>query len=339
LNRQEVLEKMEPILNTQVRVMDHNPRTKVVVTPDEVVLRPGGGQHHLEMTTAGVQGMANFIGLPWNLAAKLRPETFGTVATELLGRTNRYALMLKDGAITGMAKPTEYRGLNPARVLTAVEGGIRGLEYHRVLILGNFVVSLELIGEQREPVARGDLIQAGANVMFSPIGTVDPVVQSYALRLTCTNGATHNTVLREFHYGGGGGEGDDVWQWFRTSARDAYNSLNRIVERYRVMMNEQIPADQRALMLEAMLREAKITGPDANAIRALAIENPPQNSYDMMNLMTNASSHLLEDPRRVRRAQAAVQSYTSETEHARLCPVCHTRRGGHAATPVTPSTN
>lgn len=328
MNRTEVLEKMEPILNTQVRVMEHNPRTRVVVTPDEVVLRPGGGQRHLEMTTAGVQSLANFIGLPTNLAAKLRPETFGAVATELLGRNNRYALMLKDGAITSVAKPTEYRSLNPTRVLSAVEGGIRGIEYHRVLLLDNFVVSLELIGERREPVVAGDLIQAGANVMFSPIGTVDPLVQSYALRLTCTNGATHRTVLREFHYGGGGGggEGDDIWQWFRRSAQEAYNSLNRIVEQYRRMMDEQIPADQRAMVLEAMLREAKITGTDANAIRALAIEEPPQNSYEMMNLMTRASSHLLEDPRRVRRAQAAVQSYTSETEHARVCPVCHARR-------------
>jgi len=327
MNRTEVLERMEPILNTQVRTMEHNPRTRVIVTPDMVTLRPGGGQHHLEMTTGGVQSLATFVGLPFNLAAKLRPETFGTVATELLGRKNRYSLMIKEGAVTAVAKPTEFHSLNPTRVLTAIEGGIKGIEYHRLLILDNFVASLELIGERREPVVRGDLIQAGAQVTFSPIGTVDPIVQSYALRLVCTNGATSNTILREFHYsGGGGGEGDDIWQWFRSSARDAYNSLSRIVERYRRMMDEQIPADQRAMMLEAMLREAKITGEDANAIRALAIENPPQTSYDLMNLLTNATSHLIEDPRRVRRAQNTVASYTSETEHARVCPVCHSRR-------------
>ena len=325
MNRTEVLERMEPILGTQVRTMEHNPKTRVVVTPDMVTLRPGGGQHHLEMTTKGVQSLANFVGLPWNLAAKLRPETFGTVATELLGRQHRYSVMIKDSAITAVAKPREFHSLNPARVLTAIEGGIKGIEYHRLLLLDNFVVCLELIGERREPVVSGDLIQAGAHVSFSPIVTVDPIVQSYALRLTCTNGATHNTVLREFHYGGGG-EGDDIWQWFRRSSREAYNSLIRIVERYRRMMDEQIPADQRAMMLEAMLREAKISGDEANAIRAMAIENPPETSYDMMNLLTNATSHLLEDPRRVRRAQETVASYTSETEHARVCPVCHARR-------------
>ena len=326
MNRVEVLERMEPILNTQVRTMEHNPRTRVVVTPDMVTLRPGSGQHHLEMTKGGVQSMANFVGLPWNLAAKLHPNTFGAVATELLARKQRYALMIKEGAVTAMGKPTEYRSLSPARVLSAIEGGIKGIEYHRVLILENFVVCLELIGERREPVVRGDLIQAGAQVSFSPIGTVDPIVQSYALRLVCTNGMTSNTILREFHYGGDGGEGDDIWQWFRRSSKEAYDSLDRIVARYRQMADEQIPADQRAMMLEAMLRDAKITGSDANAIRAMAIENPPQTSYDMMNLLSNATSHLLEDAMRVRRAQNTVASFTSEEEHARLCPVCHTRR-------------
>ncbi len=327
MNREEVLERMEPILNTQVRTMEHRAQTRVLVTPNMVTFRPGGGQHHMEMTTGGVQSLANFIGLPWNLAAQLRPETFGNVATELLGRKNRYALVTKDNAITAVAKPQEYNTLNPERVLRSVESGIRGIEFHRVLILDNFVVSLEVIGERRQAVARGDLIQAGAQITFSPMGTVDPMIQSYALRLACTNGVTSNTILREFHFGGGGGgEGDDVWQWFRHSARDAYNALDRIVSRYQQMIAEHIDPSQRAMILEAMLREARIIGEDANAVRALAIENPPQTSYDVMNLITQATSHIIEDPRRVHRAQLAVASYTSAQEHARVCPVCHARR-------------
>lgn len=328
MNKVEVLERMEPILGTQVRNIEHNSRTRVAVTPDMVTLRPGGGQRHLELTKEGVKSMAGFINLPWNLAARLRPETFGTVATELLGRKHRYSLMLKDGAVTAVAKPTELHSLNPARVLTAIEGGIKGVEYHRALILDNFVVSLEVVGERREPVERGDLIQAGARIAFSPLGTIDPIVQGYALRCVCTNGMTNNTVLREFQYGGGGGggEGDDVWHWFRKSSRAAYNSLTIMVARYREMRGEGIAADQRATMLEAMLREANISGEDAIAIRAMALENPPETSYDLMNLISNASSHLLEEPKQVRKAQDAVADYTSESEHARICPVCHAER-------------
>jgi len=330
LNRVEVLERMEPLTNTQVRTIDHNPRTRVVVTPDMVTFRPGGGQHHLQMTIPGVQSMTKFIGLPDSIAGKLQPETFGNVATELLNRKNRYALVTKDGEVTGVAKPQEYHTLNPERVLRSVEQGIRGIEFHRVLILENFVVSLEVVGERRQAVRSGDLIRAGANISFSPLGTVDPTIQSYALRLICTNGLTSNTILREFHYGGGsgggGGEGDDIWQWFRNSTREAYLALDRIVTQYRKMDKEQVPPDQRAMMLEALLREARISGSDANAIRALAIEEPPETSYDMMNLITQATSHIMEDPQRVRRAQLTVADFTSENEHARVCPVCHSRR-------------
>ena len=326
LDRIEVLERMEPILNTRVREVEHNPRTKVVVTPEMVTFRPGGGARTLEMTEAGVRSMANYVSLPWNVAGRLRPETFGAVSTELLGRKDRYSLVVKDGAVVSLAKPQEYHTVNPERALKAIESGMPNTEFHRLLLLENLVVSLEVVGERRQPVNRGDLIQAGANIAFSPMGTVEPLVQSYVLRLACTNGMTSNTVLREFHFSGGGGEGDNIWQWFRRSVRDAYGSLDRVVGRYRQMDGEHIAPEDRATMLEAILREARLTGRDADAIRALAIQSPPETSYDMMNLISYASSHIIEAPHQVRRAQLTVANYTHEDEHARVCPVCHSRR-------------
>ncbi len=328
MNRTEVLERLEPAMNLQVRPIEHRPQTRVLVAPEMTSFQPGGGAHHMEVTQPGLESMAKFVGLPWNLATNLRPETLGEVTTELLGQKHRYALVTKDGAVTGVAKAGEFHNLNAGRVLQSIEAGVRGAEFHRVLVLDNFVVSLEVIGEKREAVARGDLIQAGANITFSPLGTVNPTVQSYALRLACTNGQVSNTILREFRYGsgGGGGEGDDIWQWFRNSSRQAYNAIDRIVSRYREMLNENIAPGDRATMLEAMLREARITGETANAIRALAIENPPENSYQLMNLFTNATSHIIENPRQVRRAQLQLAQFTSDNEHSRVCPVCHSRR-------------
>lgn len=327
MNRTEVLEHMEPILNTQVREVEHNPRTRVLVTPEAVTFRPGGGQRLMEMTAGGVQSMANFVGLPQPLAAKLRPETFGNVATELLNSKNRYSLVVKDGAITNVVKKGVYRTVNPERVLRTIESAIPDVEFHRCLILDDLATSLEVIGDRRQPVRAGDLIQAGANITFSPLGTVNPLVQSYALRLVCTNGMTDNTILREFHYGGGGGgEGDDVWQWFRQSVRQAYGALDQIVNRYRQMIDEQVSPEHRAQVLTAMLREAKITGRDAEAVRAMAIENPPENRYDILNLITQASSHIIERPQAVRRAQLAAAGYAHEHTDGLECPLCHTRR-------------
>ncbi len=330
MNKVEVLEKMEPVLNTQVREITHNPRTRVVVTPDMITFRPGGGQRTLEMTETGVQSLANFIGLPWQLAAKLRPGTFGEVSSELLESKRQYSLVVKDQRVTAVVKRGHYHTINPERALKAIEDGVPGIEFHQVHILDDLVVSLDVVGEKREPVQRGDLIQAGANIAFSPMGTVNPSIRSFVLRLTCTNGATDNTILRDFTWGGdggsGGGEGDNIWQWFRRSTRDAYNALDIIVQRYREMMGEDIPQGDRAAMLEALLRQAKITGAAATAIRNLAIENPPTNSYEMMNLITWASTHLLQEPKQIARAREATAGYALEETHARICPVCHSRR-------------
>lgn len=326
MERTEVLECMEPVLNTQIRRVEHNPRTRVTVTPDMVTFRPGGGARSLEMTEDGVKSMAKFIGLPSTVAGHLRPVTFGTVCTELLGTKDRYSLVVKDGAVNAMVKSSDYHTVNPERALRAIEAGVPNIEFHRVLILEDNVVSLEVIGEKRQPVRAGDLMQAGAQITFSPIGTVDPMVQSFVLRLACTNGVTSNTVLREFHYGGGGGEGDDIWQWFRRSTHSAYNALDRIVARYRQLLDERVAPSDRAMMLEALLREAKIAGRDAEAVRAMALQEPPENAYDMMNLITFATSHVIERGPTVRQAQLAVANYTAEHQHARVCPVCHAVR-------------
>lgn len=323
MDREAVLEKLEPISKTVVRTMERNSRVKVTVTPEMVTLRPGGGQRIMEVTSDGVKSLANFCGLPWNLAARIQPDTFGTVATELLGQANRYALLVKGEAIVGVTKPAKYLGLDPTRVLRALEGGIKGLTYHRVLVLDDSTVSIEMVGERREPVVSGDLIQAGAQITFSPLGTIKPTVQGYALRCLCTNGMSSNIVLNTFSFSGGGDGGGDIWNWLKKSSRAAYGSINRIVVQYRKMMDEEVPPKQRALLLEALLKEARIVGNDAAAIRASAIENPPRTSYDLMNLVSNATSHLLEEPRGIRRAQEAVAAYSNSTEHSRTCPVCH----------------
>lgn len=327
MERTEVLERLQPIMTTQVRQIEHSPRTRVTVTPDMVTFRPGGGAHILEMTEDGVQSMAKYIGLPFNLAAKLNPGTFGAVSTELLGHKQRYALIIKDGVITAVTRRRDFHTINAERALQAVESAIPNVEFHRVLILPEMVASLEVVGDKRQPVRRGDLVQAGAQVTFSPMGNINPMVQSYVLRCDCTNGMNSNTILREFHFGGGGGgEGDNVWQWFRKSIRDAYNSLDTIVARYRQMIDEGITPENRAMVLEALLKAAKIKGKDAEAARALAIEAPPENRYDMLNIITRVTSHVIEEPERVRQAQLAAANYSHEHEDAMECPLCHVRR-------------
>jgi len=323
MNRTEVLEKLEPISRTSARPVEHSPRTRVVVEPGQVLIRPGSGGQLIPLADHGVKALTKFVGLPHKMTEELSPDLFGRVATELLSRKECYNLILDGEEVQSF---TEYRGvknLPVERVLTTIERAVPRCDYHRVSVLPNSVASLEIVGTQHQAVRRGDMVRAGARVQFSPISTVMPSVQSYVLRLVCTNGATSKTVLSQFT--GGGGEGDDIWQWFRQSVAAAYQSLGAVVERYQQMVRERIPADQRAAMLEGLLREAGISGKEAEAVRAHALEDPPRNTYEMVNLITWATSHIIEEPRERQRALVASASFTEATEHARTCPLCRTR--------------
>ena len=323
MNRVEVLEKLEPICHTQVRQVEHTPRTRVLVEPGQVVIRPNGGGRLIPLGEKGVTAMTNFVGLPRKVCQDLSPDLFGRVATELLGRKERYNLLLEGDEVQDFAEYRGVRNLPVERVLSTIERAVPGCDYQRVTTLPGSVATLEMAGTERQAVRRGDMVRAGAMVTFSPISTVMPEVQSYVVRLACTNGMTSNTVLA--HYAGGGGEGDDVWQWFRQSVQAAYNSLTEVVNRYREMSQDRIPAEHRAAMLEELIRRAGIIGKDAEAIRAQAIQVPPRNSYAIMNLITWATSHVVRSPERRQRALLASAIFMSESEHARRCPLCHSR--------------
>jgi len=325
MNRTEVLEKLEPICRTSARPVEHSARTRVVMEPGQVLIRPGNGGHLVPVTDKGVKALTKFVGVPQKVAEELSPDLFGRVATELLARKERYNLLLENDEVDDFVPYRGVKNLPVERVLTTIERAIPGCDFHRVSILDHSVASLEIVGTEQQAVRRGDLVRAGAMVQFSPINTVMPLIQSYVLRLVCTNGATGKTVLSSFT-GGGGGEGDDIWQWFRQSVEAAYRSLGAIVSRYQQMLQERIPPDQRATMLEALLKEAGISGRAAEAVRARALEEPPRNTYEMVNLITWASSHIIESPRDRHRALAASACFTSEGQHASICPLCQTRR-------------
>ncbi len=324
MNRTEVLERLEPISRTTVRPVEHSPRTMVVVEPCQVLMRPGSGGQLIPLADQGVKALTKFVGLPHKVAEELSPDLFGRVATELLSRRERYNLLLDNDEVHDFVPYRGVKNLPVERGLTTIERAVPRCDYHRVSVLPNSVASIEIVGTQQQAVRRGDMVRAGAMVQFSPISTVMPIVQSYVLRLICTNGATNKTVLSQFT--GGGGEGDDIWQWFRQSVAAAYQSLGAVVERYQQMIRERIPADQRAAMLEALLKEARITGKAAEAVRAHALEEPPRNTYEMVNLITWATSHIIEEPRERHRALAASAGFTSEGQHASICPLCQTRR-------------
>ena len=325
MKRVEVLERVGPLVEGEVRNIRESDGARVAAGADMVSLRPRRGARVVEMAPEGVKNMVSFAGLPLRLAQQLTHQTFSQLLSELMANTGKYSLIVKDDRVVNVIPYGAQTMVNPVRLLDTIEKTIPVQDYHRLTILEKQpVVSLEIVGEKTQPVVRGDLVRAGVKVDFSPMGIVTPVVQSYAIVLNCTNGATSNVVLAEFRGGrGGGGEGDDIWQWFHSSIKRAYNSFDQVVGQWKKLQSENIPPADRPRILAALLKKAQITGEIADAVMAMAVENPPRNAWDMHNLITYASSHLLTVPRQVDRTQRTAADFADEATHTRSCPLCH----------------
>lgn len=323
MNAEQVMEKIQPATQVSLRTIEHGPETRVIVSPDGVGLRPSRNARVIDMSPEGARALARFASIPTAMAQCISPDTFGRVATEMLAAKQHYNLVLKDTRVEHVIEGGGRAALNPHKVLDRIGRVFHGCDFNRALVLGNYAVALEVVGVTEKAVAVGDLVRAGALVQFSPIGSISPTVQSFVMRLQCTNGQTSNEVYHQFGYGG---EGDDPWQWFRESLRAAAGALGKIVQRWQQLRGEDIAPENRAQVLEAMLREMRASKEVVEAVRARAIEEPPRTAYDVMNLITWAGSHVAERPEEIMRAHRAVATFVSTDTHSRICPVCH--RGG-----------
>ena len=330
MDRAEVLEQMAPILSTTARAVDHGPGTRVLVADGgALALRTGSGARSRVLTDEGTAGLYRFLGLG-GLPAQLEPATRAKVATELLAARGRYTLLLKDDQVTDVAKAGEYRPLNPERVIDQVGRTIPEADFSRVLLLPHHTVQLEIVGAETGIVGVpgthervNDLVRAGVMLGFSPIGSIQPMIQSYVSRLVCTNGMVTTDVLRNFAFGG---EGDNVWQFFRQGISEAYGAMGRIVERWSQLAAEEVAPGDRAMILTALLKEAGFAKETVEAVRARALEEPPATMYDMLQLVTWGSSHVERDPVRVVRAQRAAGRFHAAETHDRMCPTCRRTR-------------
>lgn len=323
MNTTEVLEKIRPLAELKVHEVDHDRNTAVVIDGEKIRFKPGGKAHQVTVAPEGVTSLVNFVGIPKPMQEKLSPRLFGAVATELLAGKERYGFLAKGDEAVGFVSQKAYRNYPPNRVVSTIEKAIEEVDFNRVIMYPNHVVDLEVVGAREEAVQRGDLMRAGALVTFSPIGIVAPRVQSFVMRMVCTNGATSMDVLTDFH---AGGEGDDVWQWFRKSIKASVRSIAPILNRWREMIGQEISPQDRVTILAALIKEAGLNPIQARAMQQRALQEPPRNNYDMMNLMTWGTSHLDMEPAALRRARRATEAFAHEDTHARICPVC--RRTG-----------
>jgi hypothetical protein len=86
MNRVEVLEKLNPMVEGEIRNVKSSDGARVIVEDGTVGLRTHRGARLIDMGPEGVKSVTHFVGLPLHLARELTHATFSQALSELLGR-------------------------------------------------------------------------------------------------------------------------------------------------------------------------------------------------------------------------------------------------------------
>ncbi len=337
MDRNAVLEKLQPYEDIRPREVTATARVEVADTPSGFAFKPTRGARLIDIGEAGLPALYKRTGIPNTLANRVSNETVAKLATEVLTTQGEHSVLVNNGEAVDFADSSKYRRIPADRMLANIERGIPAdgsVEYTRLLHLPNQTVQLEVVGPAELAVARGDIIRPGVNVRFSSTGLTAPEISPHNLRLICTNGLTSYGMGQSYSFTGGEGEGNgngngNLWNWVRRTVRDTYRQVP--IDRFREMEQTPVSDEERVQMVEALIRRQRLNSSAAAAVRARALQFPPQNIWEVFNLGTWASSHLIPDtePRQVIRAQVAASDFVTEDTHSRVCPTCN--RGGATA--------
>ena len=337
LDRKDVIGLLEGLASVRRTRVDHDPRTRVEFEEDgSASFRPGAGKRTLTIVKDNVPELLSFVHFPTTTAEQLAPTTRGLVATELLRALETYEVRDEGGAITEwVQKPIKAERLKPLSAISWMEKGAGqdGGQWIRAEAVKPGVAHLEFQSFKAlelgyvETGKVDDLVYAGADIILSPPGLAFPEIDTYALQRVCGNGSVDLTAHHSYRYRGN--EGDDVFHWFRDSVRDAITNLKGMTEVWNKLRQDVISNEDRPGVIEALIREVGLAphGPEADAIRASAMKNPPQNGFDVLTLATRATSHFTLDPQVRYRAQRRISKMAADaTIHAMICPACGNHR-------------
>ena len=278
------------------------------------------------LTQDARKGLLKHIGLTDKLANELaaaNPVLASDVATTMYQTRHADGVFAMQGETPiSFARRGTFNVLPVDDVLEGIEEAIGpDVQFNRAMQGRNLVVQLEVVGTHSADVAVGDTIQSGVVIRFNPLGFTNPQVAPYGLRLVCTNGMTART-----EYGGGDlplvGCKDNPVTWIIEQCRSAYENFNCAVDDWREMREHSLHPDTKVATLARALYNAGIKGRQAAVVMDEAAKGPLETEYDILNWITWASSHILENPNTVMHAQDSAVDFTKLATTKGKCLAC-----------------
>jgi len=296
--------------------------TSIELMRDEPVFR--ADKIELELTEKTVTQLVDYLRIPAHIRDGITMETLEVIMQELLPQSAPFTIIYRGKKAEQITREeAKYHRVVPERLIAVIDEKIPEAAVQRIVV-GEDWAKLEVVSECNDaPVVVGDVVRAGVMVNFSPIGTVKPTVQSYVMRLVCLNGMS--TLHSYDQYGAKyKGDGDESFtNWLGDRVVHAYGEFAHVVESCKKLQGTKILEENRALMLAGLLKQASLGKDIDEMIKADAIEDPPENEWDLVNLLTRATSHHVTDPLDIGWGMWIASKFASEDHHMKMCPACH----------------
>lgn len=278
------------------------------------------------LTNDARRGLLKHVGVTDKFVRELaaaNPVLASAVATTMYQTRGSEGVFAMQGETpVSFGSRGKFSALPVDDVLEGIEEVIGpAVQFNRAFLGRNMEVQVEVVGTRSETVRVGDVIQSGVLVRFNPLGLTNPYVAPYGLRLVCSNGMT---ALSEY----GGGElplvayKDSPVTWIIEQCRSAYDGLALAAKDWRQMSEHVLEPGTWRTVLARALDDAGIRGRQAVLVMKEAMREPPETTYDILNLITWASSHILDNANSVMRVQDAAVNFTSMATDEKTCPAC-----------------
>jgi hypothetical protein len=325
MTKEEVMQSIGRVADLKPRVVDSATPRVVMIGTEQLAIKPSSGSKSIPLSNAGSDSLMHLVGMSNKMRKDLSGGTFLKAASELLAAQGQFVVLTKDDIGHDFVGGKHYHAVDPERALRTMES-LEITNYHRCYPLAEKrAVVIEAVGPRIESVVVGDRVQAGVQVSFSPFGVIAPAVSSFSLRLVCTNGAAIQEIEDTFKDTGGSRDANGFWDWFRKNVKTAYNEIGPMTERFKGMRDHRITPKDRAGAIEGIIRQGHLEEL-SEAIHARALQEPPHNAWDLLNLVTWAGTHASGgDYQLVRRANKAATTFSTNVSVHRVCPLCNSQ--------------
>lgn len=318
------------------------PVTDITSEPESLKV----GEVHYRLPDSSFARLCRKLGAPPGYLSQIEPNLRAAVLQFHIERgdlnTDKPSIITRGDDLVAIESSDLHR-LKSTDVFQALLEGVEtvDLKVHR-LQFHEESFQLDLVSEDlSEEVAAEDVLQAGLQLTHSFIGEQATSIQSYVLRLACTNGMTYRDCVakRATRTRRLSADRPDAHELqmaqVRRLAKDTWGALREKLSAIKALRHEKIEVDH---LFQRWIERARLSTRDILPRLQGAWRRGGEGStaYDAMNALTFVATHDPEIDLRVRRILSGLAGVLAFRQ-IHFCPRCFTLL--RASTNLQPSAN